>query len=306
MFDNPIGSFADSVSRSTENLSTASTANVPFVSAHYFTSQEYGFPFLGLILTNVKCRINDQAVILRTSRDPSYSVVCEVVFRSSFHINCVVVSGFPSAPNRWVLAMALHIIGFVSYSVTLVFYAALFPRLARNTPRARQSFNVSAAVNEEAEKGLRLDARLSNNERPRTINSRPFTYGISTANPTNAPIVDAAPRPIPSKRIRSRLQYAATKTLPKRSDSVVVEDPGGHERGSCAGQRMSGSLPTAGASSVRDQDVTRPSGRLSNPSLTPSSALLRNRSVSSNIRAYRIVWASNSQLVFSVSFVLPA
>ncbi|KAG2739567.1 hypothetical protein P692DRAFT_20881624 [Suillus brevipes Sb2] len=128
-----------------------------------------------------------------------------------------------------------------------------------------RSSNVSAAVNEEAEKGLRLDARLSNNERPRTINSRPFTYGISTANPTNAPIVDAAPRPIPSKRIRSRLQHAATKTLPKRSDSVVVENPGGHERGFCAGQRMSGSLPTAGASSVRDQDVTRPSGRLSNP-----------------------------------------
>jgi hypothetical protein len=34
--------------------------------------------------------------------------------------------------------MILYIIGFVSYSVTLVFYAALFPRLARNTPRARQ------------------------------------------------------------------------------------------------------------------------------------------------------------------------
>ncbi|KAG2141649.1 autophagy-related protein 22-like protein [Suillus cothurnatus] len=43
-----------------------------------------------------------------------------------------------TTPNRWVLAMILYIIGFVSYSVTLVFYAALFPRLARNTPRARQ------------------------------------------------------------------------------------------------------------------------------------------------------------------------
>ncbi|KAG1782927.1 autophagy-related protein 22-like protein [Suillus placidus] len=43
-----------------------------------------------------------------------------------------------TTPNRWVLAMVLYIIGFVSYSVTLVFYAALFPRLARNTPRARQ------------------------------------------------------------------------------------------------------------------------------------------------------------------------
>ncbi|KAG2115813.1 autophagy-related protein 22-like protein [Suillus discolor] len=43
-----------------------------------------------------------------------------------------------TTPNRWVFAMILSIIGFVSYSITLVFYAALFPRLARNTPRVRQ------------------------------------------------------------------------------------------------------------------------------------------------------------------------
>ncbi|KAG1735042.1 autophagy-related protein 22-like protein [Suillus lakei] len=43
-----------------------------------------------------------------------------------------------TTPNRWVLAMVLYIIGFVSYSVTLVFYGALFPRLARNTPHTRQ------------------------------------------------------------------------------------------------------------------------------------------------------------------------
>jgi hypothetical protein len=33
--------------------------------------------------------------------------------------------------------MALYMIGFISYGATLVFYAALFPRLARNTQRAR-------------------------------------------------------------------------------------------------------------------------------------------------------------------------
>ncbi|KAG1752413.1 autophagy-related protein 22-like protein [Suillus paluster] len=43
-----------------------------------------------------------------------------------------------TSPNRWVLAMVLYIIGFVSYSVTLVFYGAVFPRLARNTPHARR------------------------------------------------------------------------------------------------------------------------------------------------------------------------
>ncbi len=34
--------------------------------------------------------------------------------------------------------MVLFIIGFVTYGATLVFYAAAFPRLARNTARTRQ------------------------------------------------------------------------------------------------------------------------------------------------------------------------
>ncbi|PPR04640.1 hypothetical protein CVT24_011858 [Panaeolus cyanescens] len=42
-----------------------------------------------------------------------------------------------TSPSRWRLAMGLYIIGFVSYGATLVFYAALFPRLARNTLHSR-------------------------------------------------------------------------------------------------------------------------------------------------------------------------
>ena len=42
--------------------------------------------------------------------------------------------------------MAIYMIGFISYGATLVFYAALFPRLARNTPHAR-------ALLEKHEKG---------------------------------------------------------------------------------------------------------------------------------------------------------
>ena len=34
--------------------------------------------------------------------------------------------------------MALYVISFVTYGATLVFYAAIFPRLARNTPHARK------------------------------------------------------------------------------------------------------------------------------------------------------------------------
>ncbi|KII94730.1 hypothetical protein PLICRDRAFT_33542 [Plicaturopsis crispa FD-325 SS-3] len=41
------------------------------------------------------------------------------------------------SPDRWRSAMALYMLGFISYGATLVFYAALFPRLARNTPHAR-------------------------------------------------------------------------------------------------------------------------------------------------------------------------
>lgn len=40
-------------------------------------------------------------------------------------------------PDRWGLAMALYVVGFISYGATLVFYAAVFPRLARNTTHAR-------------------------------------------------------------------------------------------------------------------------------------------------------------------------
>lgn len=34
--------------------------------------------------------------------------------------------------------MGLYMVGFITYGATLVFYAALFPRLARNTPHARE------------------------------------------------------------------------------------------------------------------------------------------------------------------------
>ncbi|KAF8261780.1 vacuole effluxer Atg22 like-domain-containing protein [Lactarius quietus] len=42
-----------------------------------------------------------------------------------------------TSPSRWGLAMALYMIGFISYGATLVFYAAIFPRLARNTQHSR-------------------------------------------------------------------------------------------------------------------------------------------------------------------------
>lgn len=46
-----------------------------------------------------------------------------------------------TVPSRWGAAMGLFMAGFVSYGATLVFYAAVFPRLARNTARSRALFD---------------------------------------------------------------------------------------------------------------------------------------------------------------------
>lgn len=46
---------------------------------------------------------------------------------------CMALTG----PSRWPLAMALFVVGFTTYGATLVFYAAAFPRLARNTAKTR-------------------------------------------------------------------------------------------------------------------------------------------------------------------------
>ncbi|KIM52632.1 hypothetical protein SCLCIDRAFT_32528 [Scleroderma citrinum Foug A] len=43
-----------------------------------------------------------------------------------------------TSPDRWRIAMALSIISSVTYGTSLVFYAAAFPRLARNTPYSRK------------------------------------------------------------------------------------------------------------------------------------------------------------------------
>ncbi|ORY20995.1 MFS general substrate transporter [Naematelia encephala] len=44
-------------------------------------------------------------------------------------------------PEQWHAAMALYMLGFITYGITLVFYASVFPRLARNTPRTKEARN---------------------------------------------------------------------------------------------------------------------------------------------------------------------
>ncbi|KAF7984748.1 hypothetical protein HWV62_11701 [Athelia sp. TMB] len=70
------------------------------------------------------------------------------------------------SPDRWGASMALYMIGFISYGATLVFYAALFPRLARNTPHSRnlrEKFENGEVTPEEYETEESLEKnRISN------------------------------------------------------------------------------------------------------------------------------------------------
>ena len=71
--------------------------------------------------------------------------------------------------------MALYIVGFVSYGATLVFFAALFPRLARNTPHARtlrEKYENGEIQAEEYEREESLEKnRISNISTVRLISS---------------------------------------------------------------------------------------------------------------------------------------
>lgn len=42
-------------------------------------------------------------------------------------------------PDQWPAAMGLYMIGYITYGATLVFYAAVFPRLARYMPHVRKA-----------------------------------------------------------------------------------------------------------------------------------------------------------------------
>ncbi|KAG1879629.1 hypothetical protein C8R48DRAFT_686459 [Suillus tomentosus] len=188
---------------------------------------------------------------------------------------------------------------------------------------AHRSSNISAAVTEKGGKRLgldTLDAQLSNTDSARNVDSRPCTSGISTANSIEAPIIDivptraGAPRASPSKRIWSRLRHAVIGTFSKRGDVAGVKDSGGREQGSRATHRMFASLLVSEASSVRDQDTTRPSRRLTKPArpATASVILDSKRNVSSpqkRIPKRSRPWNRadiNFATIFSPSFALPA
>lgn len=42
-------------------------------------------------------------------------------------------------PSQWPTAMGLYVVSYVAYGATLVFYAAVFPRIARYMPHVRKA-----------------------------------------------------------------------------------------------------------------------------------------------------------------------
>ncbi|KAJ7510636.1 autophagy-related protein 22-like protein [Mycena galericulata] len=69
-------------------------------------------------------------------------------------------------PSRWGAAMALYMIGFISYGATSVFYVALFPRLARNTAYAkdiRAKYEAGEMIKEDYEREESLEKNLISN-----------------------------------------------------------------------------------------------------------------------------------------------
>lgn len=41
--------------------------------------------------------------------------------------------------SQWQAAIGVYLLGYISYGVTLVFYASIFPRLARNTQKTKDA-----------------------------------------------------------------------------------------------------------------------------------------------------------------------
>ena len=95
--------------------------------------------------------------------------------------------------------MALYMIGFTSYGATLVFYSAIFPRLARNTSYSRELKEryQSGEISLEA---YEIEESLEKNR----------ICNIATVGPLYAYSVDALPSCL---KVHSNIGYIATLAL---------------------------------------------------------------------------------------------
>lgn len=93
------------------------------------SSADYGNfgRWLLLLVTGICWGAQYSSMALTGESPASFSYILAVCLSNELFI----------VPSRWRAAMALYIISNISYGASLVFYAAVFPRLARNTPHAR-------------------------------------------------------------------------------------------------------------------------------------------------------------------------
>ena len=96
--------------------------------------------------------------------------------------------------------MGLYIVGFVSYGATLVFYAAAFPRLARNTPHSR-------SLREKYENG---HTSVEEYEREESLEKNRIS-NISTVGPGTCPTCDSML--IRVHQVHSNVGYVVTYLL---------------------------------------------------------------------------------------------
>ena len=83
--------------------------------------------------------------------------------------------------SQWQIAMALFMVGYITYGVTLVFYASVFPRLARNTARtkeARDQFSRGEIALEDYERVEMLEKNRISNISTAHSNCESSVHGI--------------------------------------------------------------------------------------------------------------------------------
>jgi Vacuole effluxer Atg22 like len=143
-------------------------------------------PFLSLTFGPIACSVRQVMTLIFTTIGSAadygsfgrwllfvLTCICWGAQFASMSLTCTIIpcitrldTNLLQAPSRWPAAMALYMIGFITYGATLVFYAAVFPRLARNTAYSRalrEKYELGQIEREEYEREESLEKnRISN------------------------------------------------------------------------------------------------------------------------------------------------
>lgn len=85
--------------------------------------------------------------------------------------------------DQWKSGVAVYLLGYISYGITLVFYASLFPRLARNTAKtkkAREQLDNGEIATEDYETVEMLERNRLSTISTAHSNCKPFSHSYTT------------------------------------------------------------------------------------------------------------------------------